>query len=331
VAVLACVALILLSASSRAEDHPKILVLLEQTEPSFLVRLRAELGSSGFAVAVVRPSTFPPNRQEVEQLAQQEGATVGLSLIESGAGIEIWITDPVSAKTTFREVLLGLYDPREAPGVIAIRVVETLRATLIEVEHSHTGGSETTLHSAPELKSSTNAGPSRFTLGVASGSAYSSGGVGAMLNVELSLEWAVSSRFNVAVNGALTPARKKLRGPEGEASVTWYLTGLSLGFWATDPTAPFRLRAGAGGWLALMSLTGQAVTPYVNTRADFVSVIPHLDVGLRYSLTRRLGLDLGLSGGLSAPGASIQFAGREVATWGRPLWVGNLALEAGLD
>ena len=49
--------------------------------------------------------------------------------------MEIWVVDRITAKTVFREVILGLYDPREAPEVIAIRVVETLRATLMEVEH----------------------------------------------------------------------------------------------------------------------------------------------------------------------------------------------------
>ena len=48
--------------------------------------------------------------------------------------MEIWVVDRITAKTVFREVILGLYDSREAPEVIAIRVVETLRATLMEDE-----------------------------------------------------------------------------------------------------------------------------------------------------------------------------------------------------
>jgi len=332
-AAMACLAFLFLSpAQSRADDRHKILVLLEQTKPAFLARLLAELGSSGFDVAVVTPSAFPPGRPEIEQLAQREGASVELLLIEAGAGLEIWVVDPQTGKTTFREVILGLYGPREAPEVIAIRVVETLRATLMELEHPRASAPPIPLRPPPpEIDTTTHGRPTHFTIGVGGGGAYSAGGVGAMGHLDLSLAWTVRSRFSVALDGALTPARTKLRGPEGEASVAWYLAGVSFGFWASEPTAPVRFRSSAGAWLAVMSLTGQAVNPYVNNRAEFVSVIPHLDAGLRFSLTPRLGLGAGLSIGISAPAASIQFAGREVATWGRPLWLGNLMLESVLD
>ena len=124
-----------------------------------------------------------------------------------------------------------------------------------------------------------------------------------------------------------------------------YLTGASGGldpFGAVDDVAGTRLHPEAiehrlaqrqrdplaeiGGDLHIIDLEGA-----LQDRAEFVSVIPHLDAGLRFSLTPRLGLGAGLSIGISAPAASIQFAGREVATWGRPLWLGNLMLESVLD
>ncbi len=305
-------------------------MLLEQTKPAFLTRLRAELGSSGFGVAVATPSTFPPERPEIEQLAQQEGASVGLLLLEAGAGLEIWVIDPSTGKSTFREVILGFYQPHEAPEVIAIRVVETLRVTLMDVEHPHARAPETSWHPAPEVVLPTSARPARFTLGVGGGGADSSGGLGATGLVGMSLTWAAASPFSVSLDGALTPARTRLRGSEGDASVGLYLAGVSVGFSAA-PNAPVRFRSGAGAWLAVMNIAGQAAASYVNTQAGFVSVVPHLDLGARFSLTPRLGLGLGLSGGVSAPGVSIRFAGREVATWGRPLWLGSLVLESALD
>jgi hypothetical protein len=277
----------------------------------------------------VRPATFPPSRPEIEQLAQQEGATAGLSLIEAGSGVEIWVVDRVTAKTVFREVILGLYDPREAPEVIAIRVVETLRATLMEVEHPRATTIEAT--PAPEIDVLASNRPNRFALGVGGGAGFSPGGLGPTGHLGLALMWAATSRLHFAVDGLLTPERARLRGPEGEASVGLYLAGASLGFWLTDPGAPVRLRSGAGAWVSVMTLSGEAMAPYVNTRAQIVTVVPHLDLGLRVSLTRRLGLGLGLFGGASAPATSIHFAGREVASWGRPFVLGNLALEAPLD
>jgi hypothetical protein len=95
--------------------------------------------------------------------------------------------------------------------------------------------------------------------------------------------------------------------------------------------APVRLSSGAGAWVSVMTLTGEADAPYVNKRAQIVTVVPHLDLGLRLKLANPLVLFVGLSGGISAPSVSIQFAGREVATWGRPLLLGSLSLEAALD
>lgn len=329
VTAFACFLFLLLPTVAKSQERHKILVLLEQTSPPFLPRLRAELGSSGFGVAVVKPSTFPPSRAEIEQLAQQEGATAGLSLIEAGSGLEIWVVDRATAKTVFREVILGLYDPREAPEVVAIRMVETLRATLMEVEHPRTSSVE--VAPAAEIDVVGQNRPGRFSLGLGGGVGYSPGGVGVTGHLALSLMWAATARLHLGLDGSLTPGRAKVRGPEGETGVGLYLAGASLAFYLTDPVAPVRLRFGAGAWGSVMALSGEAVAPYVNMRAQIITIVPHLDLGLRVSLTRRLGLALGLSGGISAPAASIHFAGREVATWGRPLLLSNLALETTLD
>ncbi len=325
---MASVVFVLLPGPAHGEERHKILVLLEQTSPAFLPRLRAELGSSGFGVAVVKPSTFPPSRPEIEQLAQQEGATAGLSLIEAGSGVEIWVVDRSTAKTVFREVILGLYDPREAPEVIAIRMVETLRATLMEVEHPRASTVESP---AAEIDVPGSNRPGRFSLAVGGGPGWSPGGVGITGHLGLSLMWSATPRLHFGIDGSLSPSRARVRAPEGETAVGLYLAGASFGFCLTDPTLPVRLRLGAGAWASVMSLSGEAASPYVNMKAQIVTVVPHLDLGLRVSLTHRLGLGFGVSGGLSAPSASIHFAGREVATWGRPLVLGNLALETTLD
>jgi hypothetical protein len=329
-AALACLAFLTLPHPSSAEIRRKILLLVEKTRPAFLPRLLAELGSAGFDVAFATPSTFPPDRSEIEQLADREGAGAELLLLEGGAGVEIWVVDPSTDRATFREVVLGLYEPREAPEVIAIRLVETLRAALIEFASPRTSTPHPVFRAPPDVAARMRAEPARYTLAIGGGGAYSTGGVGATGHLDLALRFAIVPRLSVAVDGAFTPVRAKLRGPEGDANFAWYLTGVSLSFCASDPAAPVRFRSGVGAWLGWLNLTGQAAAPYVNTRADIVSVIPHLDAGLSFSLTRAVALSAGVSMGISAPAASIRFADREVATWGRPLWIGGLVLESAL-
>jgi len=208
---------------------------------------------------------------------------VELLLLEGGAGLEIWVVDASTGKTTFREVVLGLYEPREGPEVIAIRLVETLRAALIEFASPRTS-SPRVRWIAPmstDVDASSRAPAGRFKVAVGAGAAYSSGGLGATGHLDISFAWRIAPRFTVAADGVLTPVRTKLRGPEGEANVAWYLAGPSLGFCASDPSAPVRFRSGAGLWVAWMNVSGQASAPYVNTRADIVRAIPHFDAEAR--------------------------------------------------
>jgi hypothetical protein len=307
------------------------LVLLEQSRSTLLPRLSAELASSGFGVAVATPSAFPPSRQEMEQLARQEHTELGLVMMEAGAGVELWVLDPSTGKSTFREVILSLYDPHDAPEVIALRVMETFRATLLDLEHAPPRPPEPEPKAVVQVEPAATPKPERFTLALGGGGAYSSGGVGAAAHLDASLAWAANPHFSLVVDALLTPAATKLHGPEGEATVSLYMAGFSLRFHATGPGSLVRFRSGAGVWLAVMNLGGQAAATYVNTPSQFVSAIPHLDLGLRLGVTDRLGLALGASGGVSAPGASIRFANRQVATWGRPLWLATLALEVPLD
>ena len=331
--VVACLFFLLLPEAARSEErHSKMLVLIDKSKPAFLQRLVAELESLGFDVVVVAPSILPPDRAEIEQLSQREGATVNLVLVEAGGGLEIWIADPSTGRTSFHEVILGLYESAEAPETTAIRLVETLRATLIEFASPRNVAPPLPARRAPEVTSPPSAArPARFSIAGGGGGAYSVGGIGVMGYLDLSVRWRIAARFDVSVDGALTPTRAKLQGPEGQANVGWYLAGVSAGFCASDPTAPIRFRSGAGVWVSWMSLSGQAAAPYVNTRADLVSAIPHVDAALHFSMTANLGLAAGLSMGVSVPEASIRFAGREVATWGRPLWMGGLAIELAFD
>jgi hypothetical protein len=315
---------------SRAEGR-RLLVVLGPTEPSFWPWLRAELGSSGFAVEPLTLAASPPNPAEIEQITLRERGVIGLAPLETGAGLEIWLVDPTTHQLTFRELILGLYKPEEAPDVIALRMVETLRATLMDVEAQHGLSAPPPPPAAPPPPRVEPPRPTRVSLGLGGGATFSPGGVGAVGYFDASLAWALSSRFSLTLDGALTPTGATLRGSEGSANIAWYAAGAALSFCVTDPTAPLRLRSGAGAFVTWTTLLGQATDPLENRRTHTVSAVPHVDLGVRWSLTERVGLGVDASAGFSAPGVAIDFAGREVATWGQPLWIGRLSLETALD
>jgi hypothetical protein len=303
-------------------------VLLGPTEPKFWPWLRAELGSSGFSVQARKTVTLPPTPSAIEDAARGASAAIGVAPLEAGAGIEIWLVDPVTHQLAFRELILGLYQPNEAEDVVAVRMVETLRATLIELGQRRVG-----VEAQPQLRpvATFRPPPPRWTLGIGGGSVFSPGGLGGVGFFDLSLDWAVTPRFSLLVNGGLTPFSTELRGSQGTTSVDWRWAGAALSFCVTSPKLPVRLRAGAGAWLSLMTLNGQARAPFESRQLDVMSAIPHLDLGVHGSVSHRLGVGFETSVGFSAPAVQVNFAGHEQTTWGRLLWHGRLLLEIPLD
>jgi hypothetical protein len=163
------------------------------------------------------------------------------------------------------------------------------------------------------------------------GAGYSAGGVGWTDHLGASLVWRPTRRLGVALDLAMTPLASRVSGPEGEATLGLYLAGISFGHSLLDPSAAVRLRSGAGVWLGVMTMSGDAGAGYVSQHATVIAALPHADLALEVPLSPRLAFGAQGSLGTSTPGVAIQFAGRRTATWGRPFGLGVLFLEASLD
>ena len=308
-------------------ERPTIIAVFEQPNAGFLPRLRGELASAGFDLVVVPPPHWPPTRQEIETLTRQRGAIAGITLVEEGAAVEIWVVDRVTNKTVFREIIGGTEQFRD--DALAIRFVETLRATLMEIEQPRAEPGE--LPVPPEVHKLLTRAPSRFSIGLRGAVGYSPGGVGTTEHLGISLMGSPAPRFDFAIDVLFTPGRAIVRGAEGQTSVHLSLVGVSFRGCPIDPSGPVRLWLGAGASVAWMSMTGEAIAPYGNAQVTTTSMLAHADVALRFPITRRIGWGPSAAFAISMPGVAVQFADRRVATWGRPLWLGSLAVETTLD
>ena len=321
-----CFLCVIRTALAANEGHPKIISVLEHANAGFLPRLRGELSSAGFDLVVVSPPSWPPTRQEIERLTREEGALAGISLVQAGMVVEMWVVDRVTSKTVYREVIGVTDDHRD--DSIALRFVETLRATLMEVEQPRSPVGE--VSAPPEVQVLLTRTTHHFAFGIGGGAGYSAGGIGTTGHVGLSLTGMLSPRLGLALDGSMTPGRAKVQSSEGQASIGIFLVGASFRF-VPVARGPVRLLLGGGAWACVMTMSGEAVAPYVSTRATSTSVLPHLDVGTLLSLTQRLSLGASLSAAISAPALAVRFDERQVATWGRPLWLGSLLVETTLD
>jgi hypothetical protein len=115
-------------------------------------------------------------------------------------------------------------------------------------------------------------------------------------------------------------AGSTVKAVEGSASVSASLFGADLTV-ATDAVPRVRLSASAGLGLAWVRTSGFASAPYQGTESDVTAAIVTLGGAVAPRLGDRVHLDLGGRLGFALPRVDIAFAGRPVATWGRPLGV----------
>src|SRR5688572_12877487 len=106
-----------------------------ETDERTLTRLRSELDALGLRVVEVSASPGDRSPRSLERSAREVGAFAALRIVPWERGIEVWIADRITGKTVLRELVVA---PGEATeDVVALRAVELLRASLLELELPH--------------------------------------------------------------------------------------------------------------------------------------------------------------------------------------------------
>jgi hypothetical protein len=100
------------------------------------VRLGAELSAAGFEVIVLEAKRGVDARSQVERVALDPPpfATIAITRTPEGAAADVWVADRLSKKTVVRRIEQAELESEAPPRALAIRAVELLRASLLEVE-----------------------------------------------------------------------------------------------------------------------------------------------------------------------------------------------------
>lgn len=288
-------------------------------------RLRAELAGAGFDVIEVDRAPGD-SRTLVEGSGDRKGsiATVAIERAGAGATADVWISDRVSGKTVVRRLRVG-GGPRAAT-VLAIRALELLRASLLEVvlpapaakKQPETAPSDVVKWVEPTLP---EAAPERelfdgVTLGVGVQALHGLQGIGLAIGPTLRAIHGIASHGfgRLVLAGPL--GSPTLSEPEGSAEVGQEFLSLDLG-WETG-TAPLAALAwvGAGGYH--LRTTGTAVPPYRSTSDDVLSVVLSGGIGgvVRLGQSLALTVEAGALGLFPKP--IVVIAGRDAGSAGAP-------------
>jgi hypothetical protein len=320
-----------LAGSSAFADGPRSRVaLVRSPEADRLLRevstrLKAELHEAGFDVVEVDSAPGDP-RSGVEAASgdSQSFATIAINRAGSGALADAWISDHVTGKTVVRRLRVG--GNSNAAAVLAIRVLELLRASLLEVAAPPRGAEvpaaapadvigwvEPTLPTKEPVERDAFEGPA-LAAGVLG--LHGLRGIGLALGPTVRISHGIDRHFfgRLVLAGPL--GGPSVDAPGGSASVRQQFLSLEMG-WATA-TRPLAAFAWIGGGAYLLQTSGVAVPPYHSTSDGVFSFLSTAGIGGLARIGERVAVTsevfvIGL-----IPKPVVVIAGHESGTAGGP-------------
>jgi hypothetical protein len=320
-------------------------------------RLRAELAAAGFDVQS-RPARGDRARDDVEQdgaSAQGAGrsapeddvATVRLVRDPSTHATELWVSDRLTGKTLVRRV--GA-DPERAPRIVALRGVELLRASLLEL------ASPPHDDAPPETPAMTKPPPPEIARLVApalapvaaeapapparSGAWIDRAAVDAGVAVLASTDhlgpaaapslgaWlALPASFALRLRLVGPAFQSGLSNAAGTAVVSQELASVDLAWVAPvrGILAPF---VALGGGPYHLHVQGTATAPYKSASDDVWAALGAAGVGAALRLAPAVSIALEGRALALAPRPAVTLGGERVATAGGPSLLGSASLVA---
>jgi hypothetical protein len=299
-------------------------------------RLEAELLAAGFAVDLDEtPATGP--RGEVESAGSP--SFVSIAVLRSGSQVEadVRVVDSVSGKSLLGRVDAGL-EPGPSPArTLAIRAVELLRASLLELglrprEELEVSPQPKTVRidvaRSPETSTTRRHAMTGWSLQLGAATSLTAGfgptiGPSSWVSRSVAPGWLVGIRW---IGPTFTP---ELRSPVASADVRQAMAMAEIRFaYGTARLAPL-LALGLGA--ADTSATGHAAPPLRAHTAGGLSAVAHTSLGLHIRLVERLGLVLETGALVQSPVHPVRILGEEVGNTSPVAWLSSLGLVMSLD
>ena len=327
---------------ARAAGAPRIVILAPARDDRISLRLQAELRALRFEVPDVEITPDPPARERLEEAARRSSAVAAVRIVPSSAGVEVWIVDRMTGKTVLRELVTD--DTRGAAGVatIALRVVELLRASLMELDAPRAPPGEVqppplirelmapsgATPSASQAEALPSAAPA-FAVELGPALLLSPGGLSPAGDLNAAVHFRPFDGLGASVVALIPLVPSSVSGPEGVTTARIGLVGAAFRWAFASPGSAWAPSLGAGIALIWLHLDGAPAPGYAGTSADLVTFAPFGRVGLGVAILPRLHVRADALGGLVNARPVVKFGDRTAAVWGTPFVAPTLGLELG--
>jgi hypothetical protein len=365
IALCACATASLLASRARADAEAydgALVVLVSMGQCCFATAwpeaedaLHAELSTLNITVATVSGVATGEREQrlELERVVAERKAVCAVRIrrraSDEGGGVELWISDRLTGRTTIRTMPVDERTDREFAEIVSLRLVEALRAGLLEIEVGALGGTSAKERAAspiviaPVKPAASGPGPAiertpaqpaheekpqapRLGVGLGAEAAGSPGGVGALGALDLVVGWHPLGHLSVALDLFSTVLAKDLSKDGGHSSVG---LGALRGWlcWDMREQGIVRPSIGAGGGAALSWASGESSDAYA--ARDDTATVGYVGGVLQLGLAFKpdVWFIVGARAGALVPELHVRFGGTEVASVGRPLAEGFLIVD----
>jgi len=316
-------------------------LLIEPADPAgavaeALVRVRGELAAAGFKVESVAAPPSADARAALERAANGRTADAVVAILGEDwpDSVEIWVLDRVTGKSLVRRTPL---EPKsgQVAEIMAVRAIELLRASFLEVDMARAGRRSPVSQSPPAQVARFVEGAvesrrePRWGLEVGGSVLASFAGAKPAVLPTLALDLAIVPWFIARASAAGLGTRAHVSATTGSAEVAQQMGLVAIEFrWRASKTLRPSLSLGAGALHT--AAEGSGAWPYQGQTAERWSFVADAGAGVRLGLHSRYELAASLHVQMAHPYPSVRFLGQEVATLARPsLWF-TLALAAWL-
>jgi hypothetical protein len=302
-----------------------VVLINDPADVSILPRLRAELGELGLDVRQIEKKSNEVLPRDLVEAARRMEAIVAFRVLISNKQVDVWIADRVTGKVVLREILSndgGGLDER----VVALRAVELLRVSLMELSAPHQSRGEIAAPAEVATSASLWEEWDRYSLGLNGVVLWSPGGSRPGLGALISFAWHPSwLGVRLAGGSALEPAQ--FIGPEGRGEITTRWATVNLTMQPALGWSKWRPRFTMGATLLATHLRGIAQAPRTASQNSILTVAPTINADIGWVLHRNFHVVLGIHYLRPLESAKIVFDERDVGLFGKHILFATLGLD----
>jgi hypothetical protein len=319
---------------TRAFADRIILFVRTPGDDGVITRLYADLRQSDWRIVEIGAD----ERLEPPPLgasATREGASAALRVDARRGVIVLWVLRPEGAV----EETIGASGEAWDEQILALRGAEVLRARgllvapavrddVIDAPVVSRAPSPPPVDATELVPARPNEEAALLWLVVGPAVALSPGGFGPLPLAEVGADVSFERRWSVGVRGFLPLGSQSVAAEEGEADVaTWLGAGFLELDWARFGWGG--LRSGVGGGASVTTMAGRADESGFDDASDtVVAFAPLVSSSFHARMGRSFRLRIALSLGATVPEVKVSFGSREVASFGRPLFLAGVVLES---